>query len=235
MREAPRVVMCSMWRNDGRRRLEARARHLLGKHYAGALRWVWVVGDSDDDTEVRLRQLAQGHPVEVIRHDTEIEVRDLPSRLRRLSETCQVWFRALRDDEDLVIVHESDLVSPPDVVARLVRLGGGEGAGPGGGAAGWPVIQLHGQEQFYDVWAYRAGGVPFGAYPPYHRVYQPDAPFAVDSFGSVYLLPAAAVRGGVPGLETAVLGICEHVRRAGYLLWVDPTLRIVQPTDLWEA
>jgi hypothetical protein len=155
--------------------------------------------------------------------------------LRRLSETCQVWFQALRGDEYTVIVHESDLVSPPDVVMRLVRLGVGGADVPWCGVAGWPMIHLHGQDQFYDVWAYRAGGVQFGAYPPYHQVYRPDAPFEVDSFGSVYLLPGQAVRNGVPGLETAVLGICAHVRSLGYSLWVDPTLRIEQPTDLWEA
>lgn len=225
-----RVALCSMWRNDADRNLAARARHLLRK---AADRVIWIVGDSDDETFEVLSELAEQEPrVRLIEMRTGIEGTEFGCRLRRLSLTANQWF-ALADGPDgfpdYLIVHESDLVSPADVVERLLA----HAAVGRHCVAGWPVIRLGAQEQFYDIWAYRAGGVHFSAWPPYHAVYRPDAPFEVDSFGSVYMLPGEAARRIEMGAE-AVVDLCRQLREQGHRLWVDPTLTVEQPVELWE-
>ena len=51
------VYVMSLWRNDAERHLEDRATHLLSKRSRQhELRWLWIVGDCDDDTAGRLEQ-----------------------------------------------------------------------------------------------------------------------------------------------------------------------------------
>lgn len=225
----PPVVCCSLWRNDVRRRLVDRVAHLLAKAETYPnLRWVWVVGDSRDDTTRALSDLCYGYPVRIVDiGDTGIEGDDHPSRLRRLGETANEWWNWI-DDADYVIVHESDIVSPPDVVNRLVAHAEA-GRCP---IAGWPVLELQGQKLFYDTWAYRKDGVRFTNNPPYHACYRPDEPFEVDSFGTMYLFDAADVP-LVRFEDGAVLDLCRQLREQGRTLWVDPELIISQPHDLW--
>lgn len=226
------VVMCSMWRNDADRDLERRAAHLLSKRTD---RLIWIVGDSDDDTYERLREIAaHDKRVMVAAYVSGVWGQDFDSRLRRLSMTANQWFAMLPAAAVHVIVHESDLVSPPDVVERLLA----HAAVGRRCVAGWPVIRLEAQgaprEQFYDTWGYRADGVQFAAWPPYHTVYRAEEPFEVDSFGSVYMMPREHVWRGIDDWTDGAIGLCAHLRAAGERLWVDPTLRVEQPVHLWE-
>src|SRR3990172_8447444 len=234
MADVPRVVMCSMWRNDAARNLDERVKHLLSKSYP-RLRWLWLVGDSDDATIMRLLSYAAREPrVTLAQYDTGIAGTDFASRLARLSAMTNEWFRRVRVDDDFVLTHESDLLSPADVVERMVA----HAAAGRECVAGWPVIALSKREQFYDLWAFRAKGWHFEAFPPHHPVYRPNEPFEVDSFGSVCLFPAGSVRGGIIGLREAVVGVCEHLRRQGLRLWVAPRRRIEQRGGLgnpWVA
>lgn len=136
----PPVVICSLWRNDCHRRLVDRVAHLLAKALAyPSLRYIWVVGDSRDDTARALADLARDYRVTIIDiGDTGIEGDDHPSRLRRLGETANEWWHWCENAE-YVMVHESDIVSPPNVVNQLVAHAG-RGRCP---IAGWPVLELH--------------------------------------------------------------------------------------------
>lgn len=227
----PAVVMCSLWRNDANRRLADRVEHLLAKTKAYPnLRYVWVVGDSRDDTTQALADLVDV-PFDNVRivdiGYTGIEGNDHPSRLRRLSETANEWWNWC-ENADYIMVHESDIVSPPDVVNRLVAHAE-RGRCP---IAGWPVLELQGQKLFYDTWAYRKDGVRFTNSPPYHDCYRADEPFVVDSFGTMYLFHAEDVP-LVHFEDNAVLDLCRQLRAQGRDLWVDPALVIEQPRDLW--
>ncbi len=228
----PRVVMCSLWRNDCNRRLVDRVEHLLAKcETYPNLRWVWVVGDSTDDTAQALAELSYGYEVQVVDiGDTGIEGDDHTSRLRRLSETGNEWWNWI-DDAEYVMVHESDIVSPPDVVNRLVAHAE-RGRCP---IAGWPTIKLRGEQgvnYFYDTWAYRKDGRRFSNDVPYHPCYRYPEPFMVDSFGTMYLFHAEDVP-LVHFQDNAVLDLCRQLRQQGRTLWVDPTLIIEQPRALW--
>src|SRR5688500_12272074 len=113
--------MLSLWRNDSQRHLDRRVNHLLSKTYP-RLRWVWVVGDETDDTEARLRKHWHGL-IEFVRGDTRIGGDDPPERMRRMSLAASAGLAAVRSTDDYVVIHESDLISPPDVVERFLATG----------------------------------------------------------------------------------------------------------------
>jgi glycosyltransferase involved in cell wall biosynthesis len=226
----PRVAMLSLWRNDSRRNLLARCDHLTAKSYPN-LRHIWVVGDSTDKTEAFLRGYADlfafDRDITIIRHDTGITAEDERERLRRLSLTANAGLDAVRADDDYLLIHESDILSPVDVVERLLDTG----LCP---IAAWPTLAVNNDKLLYDVWALRKDGVRFGNHPPYHACYTPDAPFAVDSCGTVWLLHAADIRAGARMTTFAAVELCAQLRAMGRTIWVDPTLEVVQPYDLWQ-
>jgi len=227
----PRVVMCSMWMNDAHRQLAERAAHLLAKAESYPnLRWVWIVGDSTDGTAQALRDLSVGYPVTVVDiGSTGIVGDDMVSRLRRLSVTANHYLR-YADGADYILMYESDITSPANLVNLLVAKAE-RGVCP---VAAWPVINLTGTPQFYDVWAYRKDGVLFTANAPYHSCYKPDKPFVVDSFGTCFMFHAEDAP-FVHMDKRAVLDLCQHLREQGRTLWVDPSIVVEQPIALWEA
>lgn len=228
----PRVVLCSMWRNDAARHLADRVEHLLLKAESWPnLRWVWVVGDSTDGTADALRDLTVGYEDAVTILDirsTGIEGDDAANRLHRLSVTGNYYWPQC-DGADYVLVHESDIVSPYDLVPRMVARAE-RGICP---VAAWPVITLHGKTLLYDVWALRKDGVRFRNAAPYHPCYKPDEPFVVDSFGTVFMFHAEDA-GLVHMDKRAALDLCQQLREQGRTLYVDPLLVVEQPRELWS-
>jgi len=225
-----RTVLLSFWRNDAARDLAGRLAHLLDKHALGEeVSCLWVVGDSTDDTEAVLRAVAHvNRRVTVVRHDTGIVGEDRETRLRRFSRTADAGLDLILPEDDRVLIHESDLRSPRTITQRLA--GARDEA-----VAGWPTLTIGTQTRFYDTFVFRAQGVPFTGYPPYHAVYRPDQRFAVDSVGSVWSLPAWAVHDGVRGGDQGALGICAGLRARGVRILVDPMVPVVQPRALWEG
>ncbi len=229
----PQVAMLSLWRNDTKRDLEARARHLLSKTYP-ALRWVWVVGDSADATYEQLLGIVnEVHPwrrVDLLRADSGIIGEDPKTRRRRLGATANIWLERVRADDDYLLVHESDIISPDDVVERML----GHAAAGCCPIAGWPILPIvPGLFVFYDIWAYRKDGRMFSNYPPFHDCYRADELFEVDSFGTCWLFDAADARAGARFGDEAVLTMCADLRNRGRRLWVDPHLVVLQPRELW--
>lgn len=226
----PSVVMCSMFMNDQHRQLEERAAHLLSKAATYRnMRFVFVVGDSTDATATLLMQYSYfADNVKIVEITTGIEGEDAPSRLRRLSVTANHYFKYV-DGADYVLIHESDIVSPANLVNLLVA-NAEQGRCP---IAAWPTLEIRpGEHWMYDIWAYRKDGVHFTSKPPYHQCYQPDKPFVVDSAGTV-LMFAGEDSGNVLMDKQAVLDLCWHLRELGRTIWVDPTIEVVQPHSLW--
>lgn len=225
----PGVVMLSMWKDDSERDLKQRALRLLSKTYP-ALRWVWVVGDSEDDTEARLRALVVAHPagerVTIVRHDTGIVGDDPETRLLRLSETANAWWPEVREDDAYCLIHESDIDSPPDLVERFLATGKCP-------VAGWPLLKLGSQWLFYDSFVYRKDGVRFTNTPPYHACYRPGEVFEVDSVGTVWMFYAEDVRAGARCDRMGALDLCRWMRERGRRIYVDSTLVMYQPVELW--
>lgn len=217
-----KVVMISFWKNDADRFIEERARHLLAKTYPN-LRWMWSVGDCVDDTLDRLRFLAEGADVQFVDSTTNIPGSAMNVRYLRLSKMATMTFRHIRDDDELALVHESDIESPPDVIEQLLQ----SGKIP---IAGWPIIKLGGHTLFYDTWAYHRYGQCFSNKAPYHFCYldRDDDVFEVDGFGTVYMMPAQSIR-NMEIREEAVREICENLKSAGMSLWCDSRVIVQQP------
>lgn len=226
--------MLSMWRNDTQRNLRERALHLLSKSYP-ALRWVWIAGDSQDDTYGQLLEIVNEvrplRKVDLVRHDTGIVGSDMPTRLRRMSATANQWLAQVREDDDYLLIYESDIISPVNLVERFLRHAAEERCP----IAGWPILPVTDtQAIFYDIWAYRKDGRKFTNLPPFHECYNPEEPFEVDSVGTCWLFHADDVRREARFEDRAVLDLCATLRSYGRHLWVDPKLVVVQPKGLWE-
>lgn len=221
-------MMMSLWRDDVGRRLVERMGHLLSKSYP-FLRWVWVVGDSSDETERYLQDAVWVYSgqaaIEVVRADTGISGSEPPERMLRLSRSASAGLDRVRPEDDYVIIHESDILSPPNLVERFLATGKCP-------VAGWPVLGDPSTGAFYDTWAYRKDGHKFSNSPPYHASYQPDRPFEVDGVGTVWMFHADDVRAGVRCETLAAVELCQKLRARGREIWVDPTIVVVQPRDL---
>lgn len=227
----PRVLMCSMFMNDAWKSLGQRLRHLLAKAESyPAVRYLWVVGDSTDETAAVLREQTCGREdVTILEITTGIVGDDPESRLRRLSATANHYLRHVQPSDDYLLICESDILSPPDLVNRFVA-DAERGICP---VAAWPIINLvKGEVWCYDIAVLRKDGVRFTNRPPYHQAYQADRPFVVDSFGTCFMF-AAEDAPYVHMDKRAVLDLCWHLREQGRTLWVDPEIICEQPIDLF--
>jgi hypothetical protein len=227
------VVMLSLWRNDAQRAIKSRLQHLLAK---GASAYIWVTGDNVDDTEHILSTSAHCQKeIIVLRKDTHIHSSVPDDRLRGLSQSAQAGLDYFVDhyaQADYLLIHESDLISPPNLIERMIALSQSKN---GAAVAGWVTLQLGSEKLFYDTWAYRKDGVKFTNHAPFHASYDAETPFEVDSVGSCVLFPAHPLRDGWRLTQGGIVEICQKMQAAGVHIWVDPTLEIIQPVALWSA
>jgi len=223
MKKRPNVVMQSMFMNDVDRNLIDRMLHLTEKSYP-KLRWIWLVGDSQDETEDILRAYAAETDldIEVIRVDTDILDETPAIRLRRMSLTRNAGLERARPEDDYWLMHESDLLSPTDIVEQFLATGKCP-------VAGWVTLGI---SCFYDTWAYRKDGQLFKNWDIDHRPYGHDI-FEVDSVGSCWLIDAGDVRNGLRCESMDVLELSNKLRERGRRIWVDPNIPIVHPEELF--
>jgi hypothetical protein len=218
------VVICSLWRNDVERNIRARMDHLFRKSSAShKVSLLWITGDNNDDTHAYLNLWTRHglRDLTLLQFDTGITGEDVDARRRRSSTTANEMFRHIPADADVVILHESDLLTEFNIVDQLL-------ANPLP-CAGWPVMKLDGREVFYDIWAYRTlSGTPFGQ----QAAAMTGPPVVVGSFGSVWAVPAALVRGRAMN-ENCIVDLCQQWRNEGHTLLADPTIRVEQPHGLW--
>ena len=232
MQSMPSVVMYSLWRDDMDRQIAKRARHLVSKTYPN-MRWIWVVGDSVDGTAEFLGDMAcrlhfdEGLDVTVFEHETGCLDADHRSRLTRLSASCNVALDHVEARDDYVVAHESDLISPPDLIEQFLATGKDC-------VAGTTWLTLPNGEVFYDVWGFRRDGKRFTNRAPYHACWRDNELFQVDSFGSCWMMPAAPVVNGMRCYTDACRELCGKLARDyGAEFWCAPWIRIVQPLELW--
>lgn len=229
------IVCASMWHADAGKHLARRAKHLLSLE--GVTRWVWVVKPYKDCTESMLRGLAEesGKAVTFIREP----IID-GTRLERLSAAGDLALNTVGSADDLLLWHESDLLTLSDVALRLAEL-----QKPVVG--GWPMLSHHPDHPslildgavlanpiFYDTWGYRAGGVMFTNNPPYHPAHTPGVPYQLDSVGSVVMVEAEYIRRGARFVNYGLVELCRQVRGMGGSVWCDPRVPVVQPVELWN-
>jgi len=248
----PRVVMVSFWRNDTQRDIRKRMTHLIEKSYTN-LRFMWVTGDNSDSTPEILHEFAfKNHDkeIEIVQSNTRIEGEDNNNVWLRLSQTLNFAFSRVRGDDEYILHHESDLITPIDIVEKFLATGKCP-------VAGWVVITFPTNvcstprnqlppfikdcpridliKVFYDTWAYRKDGKMFFSLPPYHSCYKPDELFEVDSFGSCCMFHAEDIRKGVRVFKECLVEVCDKLRQMGRTCWVDPRIEVVHPLYLLTA
>lgn len=182
------------------------------------------MGDSSDSTEAVLRARAEAEPekdITVLRVDTGITGEEPHARLRRLSMTVNPGLDAVQESDGYVLIHESDLISPDDLVERFL-------ASEHCPVGGWVTLGEGGV--FYDTWAYRTDGRMWS-----NGEKRPDEPVQCDSVGSCWLMYAEDIRAGMRCSRLAVLDLAQQMRDAGREFWCDPSVEIVQPLALWTS
>lgn len=238
------IAMMSMFMNEGDD-LESKVNHLLSKERGNhRVRFIWVIGKTSkpDNTLVRLLLLKTMHQlrtgikscVSTVSADSPIadDTTDIRERLRRLSDHARAGLECLRTTDDYLLIHESDLVSPSNVIDQLVNLSTEMDFAT---VAGWPTLTLgRNSKVFYDIWAYRKNGEHFRGSAPYCEGFNGKV-IEVDSVGSVWCAPAKYFlesKTAWPHTEACV-EMCNGIRSLGGKIYVDPEMEIIQPKSRW--
>jgi hypothetical protein len=202
---------------------------------AKLLRLYLSEGDSTDDTLAELQAWAiEDERITVTKYDTGLERQwhtTRPERMRAMALTGnRNWEQIARDGwGDYALMLEADLLFQPDLLTELIT------RKPAAADIFAPLIwiNVNGYLRFYDVWAFRHQGKLFEPAPPaWYFTRFGDAPFEVESVGSVVLFKMECItEGGLRLCEReAVLGMCKQAREQGYKIFADPTLHVLHPS-----
>ncbi len=221
-----RIVIGSAFRNMNQRlvtyfsQVNALAA-LLGHEHS--VRVIAVEGDSTDATRRGLRN-DWGVPVQCIEHDHGKRVWGStvdPERFTALSGVANHIFASVRDEDDVLVYVESDLLWEPVTMLGLMAASGV--------AADVVAPMVFAGEAFYDIWAFRKDGEAFTPFPPYHPGLHAAGVTKVDSVGSCLVMGAHVARLTPPMTHGALVEWCGNARRTGFSIGVAPQLRIEHP------
>lgn len=251
-----KTIGVSAWMADCGKHFNERVEHLLGK--PGVDAWVWIVRPTNDLTSKLLQVVAErsGGRVLVIEESWEKPA----DRILACSIVGDVAINAaLMRGADRVLIHESDLISPHDLVERLSAVL--DAAESNAVCGGWPCLASVGMDDslmlcpgaarlgenveiqmddkpahlplFYDTWGYRHEGQRFASVPPFAPCYTADQPFRLDTVGSVALIKSPWLHLGARMEDGGFVGLCEKIGLMGGSVWCDPRITINQPLELW--
>lgn len=233
------IVMLSAFRNTPPSGLDRYFRQaseyrdaLRDRNYK--LRLAVVEGDSDTqavwqgivhrakkyDLECSLQDASHGGPVfgSVVSKE----------RFDALSKMGNQLLGYVKDDDDIVVYVESDLIWHPQVLLHL----------------GSQLLELNldivsplifAGENFYDVWGYRGlDGQMFGPFKPYHSSVGWSNSHnlgltEVSSVGSCLVMKAHVARECRMIDNECLVGFCRDARNKGYRVWVDSRVKINHP------
>jgi hypothetical protein len=230
-----RVVIGSAFRNSAGYHLQRYFVQVNSLHEqlvaAGhSLRVVAVEGDSSDDTRFQIMRWAEhlnlSLHLETRNHGQRVfGSTEEPERMAALSYVGNGILESVREDDDVLVYVESDLVWRAEVIRSLVNKLG----------AGVDVISplVFAGEAFYDIWAFRKGGFEdqyrFGPFHPFHPKLRFDHPTPMHSTGSCLVMKAEVARKCRIINNEALVGFCKDVYDKGFFLWADARERIQHP------
>lgn len=191
------------------------------------VRIVAVEGDSQDDTRERLLSLAayfslplelatceHGHP--------PFGSTEHPTRLAALSQVGNTILNQVREEDDILVYVESDLIWDTNTIGSLIDMAVRRDedfdifapmvfAGP----------------HFYDIFAFRKNGERFVPFEPYHIALRQGLTL-IDSCGSC-LVMRGEIAQKVRMTSGALVEWCDNARTQGYRIAVHPQFRVVHP------
>ncbi len=227
------VVIGSAFRNMGGRvdryfRQACALKEHIGPDHA--VRVIAVEGDSLDATAAELARAAERWqiPVDIREYchgQPQFASTEEPARLKMLSGVCNEVFAGVREDDDVLLYVESDLIWQPHDVGSCIdaareRRGGFDVVAP----------MIWAGQEFYDIWAFRGlDGERFGPFAPYHSSLNGHGLAEVGSVGSCLAMRAEVAAKVRVGDDNALVGWCAEARKQGYRLAVATDFGVNHP------
>lgn len=215
----PRIVVCSLFRDSEShvtRTFRERARWLVDQ---SRLYHVCVEGDSVDDTFRALLRYQSETTLIIKRNVNKPKWGSVinQERFRTLAGLWNVAVEAARRFKpDYYLILDSDISVAPDVIPRLLDHNKAVIA---------PMLMIPGDQQFWDVWAYRADGLGFRSFPPFHgRLLEPGL-IRADSVG-VPLVRADVIEAGARFTDDEVVGFSREIIQRGFEIFISPTEKV---------
>ena len=237
------IALCSCFQNSETKRHLSRffsqVAQLVG--WAGAagdtLRVICSEGDSTDTTRERLTYFAN-----VLRDTVSIEIVNggtgslkeyghvvSPSRFQQFAYASNAALEAVRPDDDVVIVVESDLIWSPATLHELAVAV--QHSSHDFLVAPIPLAKVRGGGwRLYDTWAFRLPGQKAFRLPsrgPWP--WDGERSVVMDSVGSCLVMPADFARTFRMSDDEAVVGFCRQVREAGCSVIADGAFTVEHP------
>jgi len=224
----PTVAVCSLFRNSAE---GVSAYRSLFEDQVGDLDLFFSLGEGDsrDDTWERLG-VWQSEDDRVLLSRCDVEpVEDFADRVSKWAMLANMLIeQASRRPFDHLLICESDLCVPPDLIKGLLESGGDIVA---------PAVFLGGM--FYDTWGFRGlDGKRFTNHAPYHPEFRFNDRVEVSSAGSAVLFSKRVLDAGIRmrgSYEDGLLvGMCQDARREGFRVWLDSRFSVIHPTRGWR-
>lgn len=205
-------------------------RHVLRQKHFCYLRAVAVEGDSRDATRAQLEALstkmAGQFELEIVTCNHGGPVygsTESPQRMAALSKVGNAIFYSVRDNDDVLVYVESDLIWDGATISALIDH-------VVGGQSDVVAPLIFAGDNFYDVYGYRGlDGQRFAPFKPYHSSLSALGLTEVSSAGSCLVMKGEVGRGVRIVNDDALVGWCEQARQQGYTISVDPNLSIRHP------
>jgi hypothetical protein len=220
------IVVISAFRNMAGRikRYMRQVDELRNSLPADHVRVVAVEGDSVDRTASILKEYPY---MTVVTHNHNQRVfgsTEAPERLKALTGVMMAGWGGVRDDDDVLLYVESDLLWSADEVAPLLESASGR-------RDGYDIVAplVFAGDYFYDVWGFRKDGVRFSPIPPFHADLATTGITEVDSVGSCFAVGAQLAAKVSPVGEEALVSWCRGAKELGLRIGVAAEHRIHHP------
>lgn len=226
-----KVMICSIFRDSEEylNRYFVQVSNQIG-YPPQSLKYVFVEGDSKDNTYKRLIEWKGPHSNVVVKkvdtgkpyHGSVVH----PERFKVLAQVANAAIEEMNDSVDYILWLESDLIIGNNLINSLVKCNKDIVA---------PFVYCGIKKtiettHFYDTWAFRKNGQLFTAGYPFLKGLKFNKLFKVDSAGSVLLVKAEIVRKGARFTDKeAIVGFCYGAREMGYEVWAAPHIGVGHP------
>lgn len=197
----------------------------LNTLHGDTTRLVIAEGDSADDTYAALSKKSARLDVELLKIDhggPRFGSIDNATRWHNISKVCNGVLERIRDDDDVVVYVESDLLWFPESIRALI-------SDTLHYDAVSPICIHLATGQFYDTWGFRKDGICFAPQAPYHPNIR-DNYSVLDSAGSCIVMRgevARACRFNPP--ELGIVGFGQDIHKHGFSLHLNKNHRVLHP------
>ena len=223
----PNVTICSPFRDAGTA-VDDYFERLSWLAGAG-FRYVFVEGDSQDDTYVRLQQRAlNDNRITLVKCDTGKRRYGSVVNAERFAALATVFNAALDavdlEWSDYVLFLPSDIHYGPDMLIRLL-------AHDKDIVAPFVYDAPQGKPVFFDTWGFSWCGKNFGKFHQINAlVAYGGEPIQMDTVGGTVLIAADVLRAGCRYTTDEVdRGLCKMAAETGFTVWADPATSVFHP------